>query len=213
MDAYVKSSIEIDEFTINVMENKKYGHAGKVWEGGLLLSNFLTSQNARKRLKNKVVLEIGSGTGLCGIVAALCGAKKVYLTDREEALHVIQMNFEANKQALINCEIVVVPLNWNNINDLANIKDKIDVILGSEIIYHGINYKNIINTIDYFSDKNTDILMSYKHRTSSSCDFFNILDDNKIKWSVKVLSKDYLEENEIETVDDTCVFLLKNLIK
>jgi len=167
----------------------------------------------KKRLKNKVVLEIGSGTGLCGIVAALCGAKKVYLTDREEALHVIQMNFEANKQALINCEIVVVPLNWNNINDLANIKDKIDVILGSEIIYHGINYKNIINTIDYFSDKNTDILMSYKHRTSSSCDFFNILDDNKIKWSVKVLSKDYLEENEIETVDDTCVFLLKNLIK
>jgi predicted nicotinamide N-methyase len=39
-----------------------------------------------------VILELGSGTGVCGITAALCGAKHVILSDTPDPPHILVNN-------------------------------------------------------------------------------------------------------------------------
>lgn len=72
--------------------------------------------------KNKVVIEIGSGTGIQGIVAGLYGAKKVILSDLS---HAAVVNSEANvKQFKLQEKVVVFE------GDLfEKVKAKADVII------------------------------------------------------------------------------------
>jgi predicted nicotinamide N-methyase len=44
---------------------------------------------AEELLRDKVCLELGSGTGIVGIAASLFDAKKVYLTDLPEYLAIL----------------------------------------------------------------------------------------------------------------------------
>ena len=221
MDNFNVKTHTISDFELQICESKKYGLAGQIWDTAFLFSNFLCSTSSRNKLKNKIILEIGAGTGLCGLVAALCGAKKVYLTDREDALPVIQANIETNKEMLkssTKCEIIVQAINWNNKYDFNKIKDRIDIIIASEIIYHGCNYANILLTFDYFADKDCDILLAFQSRIESTNLFFNLLEDQKDnngnkKWATKVLSDEYLVQNDIELIDGSSIILIKNLSK
>ncbi|KAI9021865.1 hypothetical protein DFJ74DRAFT_670762 [Hyaloraphidium curvatum] len=72
----------------------------QVWGGAMLLSDYLLANP--KLVAGKTVLELGSGTGVVGIVAAkLCGASRVFLTDKGGAgvLELAQQNAEENEVA------------------------------------------------------------------------------------------------------------------
>jgi len=50
-------------------------------------------------VKDKTVLELGSGTGLCGLVVSKLGASKVVMTDyNDEAISIIDINIDRNSQ-------------------------------------------------------------------------------------------------------------------
>lgn len=49
----------------------------QIWKGALLLSDFLIYKS--ELFKDQIILELGSGTGFCGIIAAKF-AKRVYIT-------------------------------------------------------------------------------------------------------------------------------------
>lgn len=53
--------------------------AGTTWFAGVALAQYLAVHS--DMVKNKSVLELGSGVGLVGIMAAKLGARKVFLTD------------------------------------------------------------------------------------------------------------------------------------
>ena len=52
------------------------GVGAVVWDAGDLLCDFMCHPaNSQQYIHNKTVLDLGSGTGVCGIVAAANGAK------------------------------------------------------------------------------------------------------------------------------------------
>eukprot|EP00250_Pteridium_aquilinum_P011708 c20254_g1_i4 orf=51-491(-) len=61
------------------MDYSKGGLGWKVWGTAMVLSRRLVS--LQKMLQDKRVLELGSGCGLCGLLAAKLGACEIVLTD------------------------------------------------------------------------------------------------------------------------------------
>ncbi|XP_009294376.1 protein N-lysine methyltransferase METTL21A isoform X2 [Danio rerio] len=72
---------------------KRLGVAAVVWDAAVVLCMFL--EMGKVDLKGKRVIELGAGTGLVGIVAALLGAN-VTITDREPALEFLTANVHEN---------------------------------------------------------------------------------------------------------------------
>ena len=72
----------------------------QLWDGAIVLARWLQRQIAAGSGSDgcdRTVLELGAGTGLVGISAAvLCGAR-VLLTDRDAVFTVTQLNAERNR--------------------------------------------------------------------------------------------------------------------
>lgn len=79
---FTKSSEDPVIVTLSV--DASPGCGGIVWPAGQILSNYLVQRDP-SFLQDKTVLELGSGTGLVGIVAAMLGAK-VWVTDQASVI-------------------------------------------------------------------------------------------------------------------------------
>eukprot|EP00931_Biecheleriopsis_adriatica_P123463 TRINITY_DN98500_c0_g1_i1.p1 TRINITY_DN98500_c0_g1~~TRINITY_DN98500_c0_g1_i1.p1 ORF type:complete len:247 (-),score=46.95 TRINITY_DN98500_c0_g1_i1:68-808(-) len=92
--------------------------SGLLWTGAISLCRWLLNNNGEVR--GKAVLELGSGTGACGIFAAALGASRVTLSDggSPATLANAQANVEANRE-LWGTETVmeVVPYTWGNLSE------------------------------------------------------------------------------------------------
>mmetsp|Transcript_8211 Transcript_8211/g.10681 ORF Transcript_8211/g.10681 Transcript_8211/m.10681 type:complete len:135 (-) Transcript_8211:1615-2019(-) len=58
-----------------------------IWGASISLSNYVEKKLLVKGLR---VLEVGAGYGLCGLSAAISGAEKVILTDREPEVELLR---------------------------------------------------------------------------------------------------------------------------
>jgi predicted nicotinamide N-methyase len=194
----------IRDLSILISEDEKnYGYAGKVWECASVFSSFISSDKARKLFKNKSVIEIGSGTGFCGLVVSQLGAKKVILSDRELNLPILEKNIQINKQNFNGCDVNVFTVDWNYIHEYKRIKEQYDIIIASDIIYQGVNFLSIVNLLDFLSNTSTEILIGYNHRLASGYEFFEILDQQG-KWKVKTLDNSSIDD---EYRNDSIVIL------
>ncbi|CAE8616542.1 unnamed protein product, partial [Polarella glacialis] len=72
------------------------GIGGRVWDGGLVLLEYLAEH--RSELLGRRCLELGSGTGLVGMGCALLGARQVLLTDLEDVTPLLRLNLELNQE-------------------------------------------------------------------------------------------------------------------
>ena len=52
-----------------------------VWDAALVLAKYLDHNHHRLGLKGSMVVELGAGTGFCGIYAAALGSAHVVVTD------------------------------------------------------------------------------------------------------------------------------------
>ncbi|KAJ1473949.1 hypothetical protein T484DRAFT_1834213 [Baffinella frigidus] len=81
-----------------ILECPDHGIPGKVWDGGLILAEFLAAHP--EWVQGKKVLEVGSGTGLSGIAAACSGARAVILTDLPDHVPILAANAAASLGAV-----------------------------------------------------------------------------------------------------------------
>jgi predicted nicotinamide N-methyase len=100
-----------------------YGLA--LWPAAIALAHELASRAAD--LAGKRVLEIGSGTGLPGIVAATYGARVVQTDRHEAALAQGRANAERNGTRSIEHRLA----DWTAWTDT----DRYDMILGADVLY------------------------------------------------------------------------------
>lgn len=96
--------------------------------------------------KDKIVLDVGCGTGILSMFASQAGAKHVYAVDCSDIIHqarqIIKDNGFADKITLIQCKVEEMQLPV----------DKVDVIL-SEWMGYFLLYESMLNTIIYARDK------------------------------------------------------------
>ena len=85
-----------------------------VWAAASVLADTMQqpSHFAEDHWRAKSVVELGSGCGLCGLMAAALGASRVLLTDLPPLLPLLRRNCDANRHVCGESELSVRSLEW-----------------------------------------------------------------------------------------------------
>ncbi|XP_055496921.1 EEF1A lysine methyltransferase 3-like [Leucoraja erinacea] len=135
------------------------GFSASIWEAALVLCQYF--EREKIDFLGKKVIELGSGTGLVGILAVLLGGD-VTLTDRENVLSQIQYNVSINIPSDSKHRSKVCPLSWGK--DHVHFPTDYDFILGSDIVYTSLTYPLLLKTLHHLSKGSTIIYLSSKLR-------------------------------------------------
>ena len=108
--------------------------SGILWTGAISLSRWLLRADV---MRGKAVLELGAGTGACGLYAAALGARRVTLTDGGSSyglasLATARANVQANQELWsTETEVTVVPYAWGE--PFSEELSGYDYIIGSDV--------------------------------------------------------------------------------
>ncbi|XP_052170936.1 uncharacterized protein LOC127787112 [Diospyros lotus] len=103
-----------------------------VWDSAFVLSQWTATQGRLEfDFAGKTVLELGAGTGLPGLTAALLGASRVVLTDVEALLPGLTKNVEANG---LGDRIWVSRLVWGS-DDLPEEVGGVELVIMSDVFF------------------------------------------------------------------------------
>ncbi|GIX92614.1 hypothetical protein CEXT_128242 [Caerostris extrusa] len=136
-----------------------------VWDAGIVLGKYLDFQNKNKVLSGKIVIDIGSGTGVAGLFAAALGCLCIYkfilflvvdkifvlilklepviLTDLSSVIPLLEKNINENVDALKGSAIAYV-LEWGKLEVKFPVPD---LILVSDCIYYDMSVEKLIPTL------------------------------------------------------------------
>lgn len=150
-----------------------------VWKSGVFLSQYFILANKEKQLKGKTILELGSGCGLLGIVLSLLGADVIFTDYLEESLLLCRENAKLN--GLDN--ISTLKADWNN---FPHINRKIDLVVGSDLLYEQDLAHPLFVTIDGFLKAGIPVIFSDPQRIGLSSFLSFVKEGN---YNTKLLSE------------------------
>ncbi|ESO99207.1 hypothetical protein LOTGIDRAFT_141991 [Lottia gigantea] len=162
------------------------GVAAVVWDSAIVLGEYL--EKNKEVIEGKYVLELGSGTGLTGMVAALLGGE-VTVTERQETLQSLNLMVKNNMPKDKKDRIHVRELDWTK--SLEEFQEHYDVILGADIIYIKETFDDLQRTLVHLANKDTIVLLSCKIRYDRDTDFLKVLEkDFSLKLVLHEKSRD-----------------------
>ncbi|XP_029942095.1 protein N-lysine methyltransferase METTL21A [Salarias fasciatus] len=155
-----------------VQDWKNLGVAAVVWDAAVVMCMYM--ELGKVELKGKKVIELGAGTGLVGIVAAILGAQ-VTITDRLPALDLLSANVKSNLPADSPGSASVSELSWGE--DLDRYPaGGFDLILGADIVYLEDTFRLLLRTLDHLSSGRTAVLLACKIRYERDTNFLGMLE-------------------------------------
>ncbi|XP_018516573.1 protein N-lysine methyltransferase METTL21A [Lates calcarifer] len=150
---------------------KKLGVAAVVWDAAVVMCMYL--ELGKVELEGKVAIELGAGTGLVGIVAALLGAK-VTITDREPALDFLSANVKANLPPDSQGSATVSELTWGHHLELYP-AGGFDLVLGADIVYLEDTFVPLLQTLEHLCSETSVVLLACKIRYERDTNFLSML--------------------------------------
>ncbi|KAF8803792.1 hypothetical protein BYT27DRAFT_7195132 [Phlegmacium glaucopus] len=147
------------------------GCGGLAWPAGQILASYLV-QKGTDYIKNRNILELGSGTGLVGLVAGKLGGD-VCITDQVPLLPLMHRNILLND---LESRVIVAELNWGMA--IPTTIQRPDLILAADCVYFEPAFPLLVQTLSELSDSRTEILFSYKKRRKADKRFFTMLKKN-----------------------------------
>ncbi|XP_078089373.1 EEF1A lysine methyltransferase 3-like [Mustelus asterias] len=144
------------------------GVSSYIWESGLVLCQYFEKANIS--FTGKKVIELGSGTGIVGILAALLGGT-VTMTDLPEILKQINNNIAINIPSACRHRLKVRALTWGE--DHADFDNDYDVVLGSDLVYSSSSYPALVDTLRYFCHRGTTVYLSSEFRNGNGSLLFH----------------------------------------
>uniref|UniRef100_A0A3P9L389 Uncharacterized protein n=1 Tax=Oryzias latipes TaxID=8090 RepID=A0A3P9L389_ORYLA len=148
-----------------VIEEGFDSFAGMIWPAALSLCHYLDTHRDHLSLVDKAVLEIGAGTGLLSIVAALLGAW-VTATDLPEVLSNLRVNLSRNTRGRCRHTPQVAPLSWGF--DLEHTYPssvyRYDYVLAADVVYHHDYLDELLATMKHFCQPGTTLIWANKVR-------------------------------------------------
>eukprot|EP01102_Stenamoeba_stenopodia_P009818 TRINITY_DN2910_c0_g1_i1.p2 TRINITY_DN2910_c0_g1~~TRINITY_DN2910_c0_g1_i1.p2 ORF type:complete len:274 (-),score=64.39 TRINITY_DN2910_c0_g1_i1:1483-2265(-) len=116
------------------------------WPSATLLGQLISTQS--HLFKHKTVLELGSGTGIVGLLLAKCGVEKIVMTDKEDALlqliqRNIDLNFGTDPSSEARKNVASCKLEWTNrdrVEDFEEVSkhlqlEDLDLVIASDVVY------------------------------------------------------------------------------
>ncbi|XP_031752905.1 protein-lysine methyltransferase METTL21C isoform X1 [Xenopus tropicalis] len=149
-------------------------YAGVVWHAAKALCHYLEENREELNLKNKKVLEIGSGTGLVSIVACILGAE-ITATDMPNCLGNLRYNLSRNTKGKCLHNPEVRELVWGQ--DLeANFPKSsclYDYILAADVVYHHTYLGELLETMKHLCQPETELIWANKFRFNTDYHFLS----------------------------------------
>ena len=167
---FVISGTEID-LKVSVVEKKVDGIAFQVWPAALILSQYLAQ--SPDVVKGKTVLELGAGCGVCGMIAGMCGAVSVILTDCAETVSHLQENIAANVLSLPEGVVEATSLEWGESSELSA-----DIVIVSDCLYWAHLHQRLLHTLRVCCDATATVVILAHHwrRVEAELPFFSGLE-------------------------------------
>ncbi|CAL1273610.1 unnamed protein product [Larinioides sclopetarius] len=181
-----------------------------VWDAGIVLGKYLDKlQETKDALTGKIIIDIGSGTGVAGLFAAALGAE-VILTDLPEVIPLLEKNIEQNKNIIKGAATASV-LEWGKLDKNFPIPD---LILVSDCIYYDMSVEKLVPTLVELSDANTEILISYEDRVLGNKKELlkNFLQALKKHFTVEIIPRT-LHHPDFQSNDINLLKCKKNVIR
>jgi hypothetical protein len=128
---------------------------GRLWPSASVLGNYLLQH--RSKLTGKRVLELGSGIGLGGMVAAMAGAHVTLTDGAPEVVRLLQRNTARNIAAIEACGGSISAchmLRWGEWDDVERACSKhgpFDIIIGADLLYSPSGYTPLLDTLHQLS--------------------------------------------------------------
>jgi predicted nicotinamide N-methyase len=170
---------------LRIQEDPEGGVGGSLWEAARALASLV--ENHGEKLKSKRAVDLGSGTGLIGLVMASYGALSVHLTDRAEVLPLLRHNVARNGFADNDddeCRVECVELEWGCGDEVERVGAPVDFVVASECIYNMKYAPMLFGTIRALSAPDTVIFFAYASRNA----------EHEAIWFRDVVSKHYSVE-------------------
>ncbi|GCC35812.1 EEF1A lysine methyltransferase 3-like [Chiloscyllium punctatum] len=148
--------------------NANLGFSAYVWEAGVALCQYF--QKEKINFTSKKVIELGSGTGIVGILATLLGGD-VTMTDKPNILKQIENNVSINIPTACQHRVKVRALTWGE--DQTKFPTAYDIILGSDIVYSSVSYPALLETFRYLARQGATIYLATEIRKSNDSTYFH----------------------------------------
>lgn len=143
-----KHYIHIDR-AITLKESKSFVSEGTTglctWQASIALTNWFLQPNNRKIVDKKTILELGAGTGLCGLsLVKFCNPNKVILTDGSlPVVDNLKLNIGTNFEN--DDHIMEMLLPWENSQNIQ--LEAIDLIIAADVVYDKSVFEDLTSTI------------------------------------------------------------------
>jgi len=137
-----------------------------------------------KALQGLNVLELGSGTGLVGLVAGYFGAR-VYITDQASLIPIMERNIALNSLSCVSA----AELDWSK--PLPEHLPRPDIVLAADCVYFEPAFPLLVATLAALvppphESASPEVLFCYKKRRKADRRFFALL-KKQFTWSVVCL--------------------------
>ncbi|EDW63849.1 histidine protein methyltransferase 1 homolog [Drosophila virilis] len=159
----IKKNSDVDSKDIKKSEESHsdliagvYEGGAKIWECTDDLLKYLFKNYEKKHWENKLVLDLGCGSGLLGIYAMKCGAKVDFQDYNKDVLEKITIpNVLLNLNETLTDDEKIDQLqkksnfyagDWSYFTTLTENLEKYDIILTSETIYNMENQQKLLDT-------------------------------------------------------------------
>ena len=128
---------------LKVYQKANTGNTGTVvWNSSLLLTRLIPTLD---EIPGSTVLELGTGTGVASLMAAMCGARRVMATDgNPSVVRLAQSNVEANQ---LEKRVQTGVLPWGNLQAMEAYESTADIVLGSDLTYFAGNWPSLAETM------------------------------------------------------------------
>ncbi|KAM7538563.1 hypothetical protein Aperf_G00000052537 [Anoplocephala perfoliata] len=134
------------------------------WKSSELLSQAIYSGEID--VSGRRVLELGAGTGLCGISALKNNAASVVFTDLDDSRIKQNLSKNCSLNNIFTCEFL--PCDWNRIPDLV-LQETFDLVLASDCLFDSKVVTPFVETLSLllYKNKSSEAFIAYEDRGSS----------------------------------------------
>uniref|UniRef100_A0A7E4VFV5 type I protein arginine methyltransferase n=1 Tax=Panagrellus redivivus TaxID=6233 RepID=A0A7E4VFV5_PANRE len=169
--------------------------------------------------KDKVVMDVGSGTGILSMFAAQAGAKRVFAVEYSS---MAKQSMQIIKDNKLDHIVTVLHSKMEDITELPDGIEKVDVII-SEWMGYALLYESMLNTVIYARDKwlaPDGVLMPDKARLYITAIEDRQYKEDKINWwdsvygfNMSCIRHVAIQEPLVDTVDQNQVNTTAHMIK